>query len=133
MALSPKMRVNIPANPKGLLELVGKIFAKHNADAAASPLISLQDIDLVVEKAKAEAALIKHNEAENFRLLMEQAYKERDFLMQNTAKVAKNSRDLLTAIHRANMKRLGDWGFIVDHSPKAKKVVPPPAEPPTNS
>lgn len=131
MALSPKMRVNIPANPKGQLELVGKIFVKHDADGAASLLLSLQDIDLSVEQTRAEAALIKHNEAENFRLQMEQAYKERDFLMQNTPKVIKNTRDLLTAIHRENMKRLGEWGFTVDHSPKAKKAVAAPAAPPT--
>jgi hypothetical protein len=136
MALPPKMRVNIPANPKGLLELANKIFVKHDADAAASPLLSLQDIDLVAEQTKIATALVKHNEAENLRLQMEQAYKERDFLMQNTEKVIKNSRDLLTAIHRANMKRLGEWGFTVDHTPKAKKTVAPAAAatttPPTN-
>jgi hypothetical protein len=123
MAKGMKMRVDIPRSPKGILELSNKIFIKHAADAAASPLNFLQDIDLAIEQNKAANALIKHNEAENLRLQMEQAYKERDLLMRNTITVVKNSRDLLTGIHRENMKRLGDWGFTVDHSPKAKKAV----------
>lgn len=125
MAKGPKMRVDIPRSAKELLELSGKITAKHHADGAASPLNLLQDIDLAVEETKATAALAKHNEAETLRMQMEQAYKDRDLLMANTATVVKNSRDLLTGMHRENMKRLGDWGFTVDHTPKAKKASPP--------
>ena len=132
MAKGIKMRVEIPKNPKELLDLSIKVSAKHTADAAASPLNLLQDIDIAVESSKAAAALLKHNEAEDLRLQMEKAYKDRDFLMSNTATFVKNSRDLLTGMHRENMKRLGDWGFTVDHSAKAKKAVVPPATPPAN-
>jgi hypothetical protein len=31
----------------------------------------------------------------------------------------KASRDVLTGIYRKNMKRMGDWGFTVDDTPKA--------------
>ena len=129
MAKGIKMRVEIPKNPKELLDLSIKVLTKHAADAAASPLNLLQDIDIAVESSKAAAALLKHNEAEDLRLQMEKAYKDRDFLMSNTATFVKNSRDLLTGMHRENMKRLGDWGFTVDHSAKAKKAAPPPANP----
>jgi hypothetical protein len=82
----------------------------------------LQDITWADEGSKVSVALSKHNEAETLKLQMEQAYRERDLLMKNIPAVVKNSRDLLTGIHRENMKRLGEWGFSIDDSPRAKKL-----------
>ena len=123
MATGRKMRVNIPSNKKDLLDLAAKVNTKHLADATASPLLLLQDITWAVEGPKLALALTKHNEAETLKLAMEQAYRERDLIMQNTETVVRNSRDLLTGINRENMKRLGEWGFSIDDSPRAKKVV----------
>jgi hypothetical protein len=123
MATGRKMRVNIPANKSDLLDLATKVNNKHIADATASPLLLLQDITWATEGAKLALARAKHDEAETLKLAMEQAYRERDFIMQNTETVVRNSRDLLTSIHRSNMKRLGEWGFSIDDSPRAKKVV----------
>ena len=124
MAKGRKMRVNIPGNKKDLLDLAVKVNNKHMADGAASPLNLLQDITWATEGAKIAAALAKHTQAEQLKLDMEQAYRERDLIMQNTEVVVRNSRDLLTGVHRENMKRLGDWGFSVDDSPRAKKALP---------
>jgi hypothetical protein len=123
MATGKKMRVNIPSNKKDLLDLAAKVNAKHLADGTASPLLLLQDITWATEGAKIAIALAKHDEAETLKLAMEQAYRERDLIMQNTEQVVRNSRDLLTGVNRSNMKRLGDWGFSIDDSPRAKKVV----------
>ncbi len=123
------MRVEIPRNAKDLLVLAEDILAKHTADGAASPLNLLEDITWATEGPKVATALAKHDEAEHYRLLMEKAYRERDLLMKETGIIVKNSRDLLTGIHRENMKRLGDWGFSVDHSPKAKKAIAQPITP----
>jgi hypothetical protein len=52
---------------------------------------------------------------------MEKAYKNRDLLMEPVKGTLLSSRDLLTGIMRSNMKRLGDWGFTVNDTPKPKK------------
>jgi hypothetical protein len=98
------------------------IFTKHTADGAASPLNFLTDITWAEEGSKIQQALDKHEEAEMHKMLMEQAYRERDLILKNTPVIVKSSRDLLTGIHRENMKRLSNWGFTVQDN--ARNIKP---------
>jgi hypothetical protein len=128
MAKGFKMRVNIPRNIRELITLATAIFAKHIADGVASPLNILADIVWADEGSKIQQALDKHNEAEMHKMLMEKAYRERDLILKNTPAIVKNSRDLLTGIHRENMKRLSDWGFSVTDHKRNKKANEEPSE-----
>lgn len=121
MALAKKMRVVIPKSPSDMLDLGAAVYAKHLADGASSVLKNLQDHDWAVEGPKIALAKIEHDKAEDFKLKMEKAYKDRDLLMAPVKDTLLSSRDLLTGVMRSNMKRLGDWGFTVNDSPKPKK------------
>lgn len=120
MAVAEKMRVVIPSNPSDLLTLEASVYAKHLADGPTSILKSIQDHDWAVDGPKIALAKIQHEKAEKLKLEMEKAYRERDLLMQPIKETLLASRDLLTGALRSNMKRMGDWGFTVDDTPKAK-------------
>jgi hypothetical protein len=53
---------------------------------------------------------------------MEKAYRDRDLLIKSISETVLASRDVLTGVYRENMKRMGDWGYTVDDTPKTKKI-----------
>lgn len=113
-----KMRVEIPRNPSELLSLAETIYQKHLIDAANSPLKIIQDYDWNVIGATVAPALQFHKNAEQLWKDSERYYKDRDLLMLNITQIIKDSRDLLTGMYPTNLKKLGDWGYSVDDSPK---------------
>lgn len=113
-----KMRVEIPENPKSLLELALEIRKKHIADSSSSPLNSITANNWSEEGPKIETCLQKHNEAEDLKDRMEEAYKERDLLLPGIIKAVRASRDVLTGVNHDNMKRMSEWGFTVIESAK---------------
>ena len=123
---NPKMRVAIPKNPEELIKLGSAIFKKHVADGDASPLNALKDYSWTKEGPSLEKALVKHNEAEELKMKMEAAYKERDLILGNIPAIIRASRDILAGANSQNMKRLGEWGFSVEASPAPakKKILP---------
>lgn len=122
-----KMRVEIPKNAGDLLKLSTSIYKKHTEDGVNSPLRLMIDYKWENEGPKLALAQAKHEEAEALKKKMEEAYRERDLLMANTASIVRASRDVLAGINKDNMKRLGEWGFTVDSSvasgPKVKEVA----------
>jgi hypothetical protein len=120
-AVTKKMRVVIPRNPADLIALQALVYAKHLADGANSLLKNMQDRDWAIDGPKVAQAKAKHDEAEALKLKMEKAYRDRDLLLVSTTETLLASRDILTGALRSNMKRMGDWGFTVDDTPKAKK------------
>lgn len=114
-----KMRVEIPENPKLLLDLALEIHAKHTADGSSSPLNSITANNWSQEGPKIELCLQKHNEAESLKSQMEKAYKDRDLLLSGIQKAVRASRDVLTGVNHDNMKRLSEWGFNVIESAKS--------------
>jgi len=42
----------------------------------------------------------------------------------------KASRDTLVGVYNSNPKKLGDWGFVVNDTPQAKKKDNGPTPPP---
>jgi hypothetical protein len=121
MAKKVSARVSVPKNVQDLLELAGKIYEKHLADGAGSPLNALQDNNWTVEGPKIAFSLQKHFEAEELRRKMELAYSERDANMEGIGDVVSASRDMLKSIFYSNPKKLGDWGFDTAESAKAVK------------
>lgn len=116
-------RVKRPANPKELLDLANVVYQKHTSDGAASLLNNLDGniwdtVGLTVVVASA-----KHQEAEDYKRKMEEAYRERDRYLPTITEAVNASSALLKAVHRQNPKRLGEWGFNIDDSIPAKKTV----------
>ena len=116
-------RIVISQNAGEMLNLASKVYAKHLADGAASPLINLDGIQWNVVGPTIETALSKHRQAEAFKSQMELAYRERDPFTPQIMEAVQASRNLLKALNQKNPKRLSEWGFEVDDSVQAVKVV----------
>lgn len=114
-------RIVLPKKISDLLELGEKIFEKHKADGAASPLNAQQDFSWSVEGPKVAPCLNNHEKAEEAAKLAEQLYKERDKDYPAVLAIVQNSAQLLKTIYAKNPKVLGEYGFVVDDTPKPKK------------
>jgi hypothetical protein len=123
MAKTTKGRINIPLNIEENLDLAKKVFDKHKADGASSLLNNLQDYDWDKIGANVSICLAKHLEAEEYRRKMEGAYRERDLHLPEINEALRASKSLLKAAFSKNPKKLGDWGFSVDDTPKIKKTT----------
>ncbi|MDX2302493.1 MAG: hypothetical protein NW226_06810 [Microscillaceae bacterium] len=122
MAKKTKGRIDIPQNIEENLKLAQLVFDKHKKDGDASLLKSLQDFNWDELGPNITVCLAKHLEAEELKRKMEQIYKERDLFLPQITEALRAGKSLLKAAYSKNPKKLGDWGFTVDDSPKAKKA-----------
>jgi hypothetical protein len=122
MAKTTKGRVEIPQNIEQNLQLAQKVFDKHKLDGDASILNNLSDLDWNTTGTQIALCLAKHLEAEECKRKMEEAYRDRDLYLPEIGELLRASKSLLKAAFSKNPKKLGDWGFTVDDTPKAKKI-----------
>jgi len=115
-------RIQIPRQPEKLIQLAQAIYAKHTELGTASPLNALDWEEKVTVLNEALAA---HKQAEEYKRQMEKAYQQRDNLVDDITEWVRQSRDVLKGIHRQEMKKLGDFGFEVDDSPRSPSKNPP--------
>lgn len=109
------VRVDIPRNPEALLALAETICTRDAELGERSPLGFLN----WSEKApQLDEAIAAHEEAEALRRQMEAAYEKRDKLVKDATTWVRQSRDILTGVYRDEMRKLGDYGFTVDGSPR---------------
>lgn len=116
-------RISISQNVEEMLNLASRVYGKHQADGATSPLSNLDGINWAVVGPTITAALDKHHEAEVLKSKMEQAYRERDLYLPAIKEAVMSSRNLLKALNQKNPKRLSEWGFLVNDSTQATKAV----------
>jgi hypothetical protein len=121
MAKITKGRVDIPKNIEENLTLAQKVFDKHLFDGDASLLNNLDGMDWKVTGNKIAECLRKHQEAEDYKRKMEEAYRDRDLALPEIQEILRASKSLLKASFPKNPKKMGDWGFTVDDTPKVKK------------
>ncbi|HRH50350.1 MAG TPA: hypothetical protein PLP23_16450 [Panacibacter sp.] len=62
-----------------------------------------------------------HDDAESFKSKMEEAYRNRDALLAPIEDIVRGSSAYLKGKYSKNPKKLGDWGYPVDDTPKVKK------------
>lgn len=121
MARTTKGRIAIPTNIEENLHLAEKVYEKHQKDGASSLLNNLDDLDWNVTGEKVALCLQKHLEAEELNRKMEEAYRTRDLYLPQINELLRASKGLLKGVFSKNPKKLGEWGFSVDDSPKTKK------------
>ncbi|UAY52477.1 hypothetical protein [Ferruginibacter albus] len=122
MATKTKGRVVLSTNARESLKLAENVYTKHQADGNASILLSLEDgLDWAVTGPKINTCLAKHEEAEQLAKDAEKAYRDRDAMLTEINGIVIASKNLLKGKYTNNPKALGDWGFVVDDTPKAKK------------
>ncbi|MGL2964029.1 hypothetical protein ACSVH2_09455 [Flavobacterium sp. RSB2_4_14] len=117
-------RVIIPKNPGELLKLANKIYDKHVADGAASPLNAMQDFNWAVDGPKVAPCIQNNDGAEAAAKLAEQLYRQRDIDLPAIKAIVQNSASVLKGIYAKNPKVLGDYGFVVDDTKKVPKQKP---------
>jgi hypothetical protein len=116
-----KGRVQMPRNPKESFELANKIYAKHLADADASPLDQLEDYSWDNVGPTVQNGLDFHIKAEELKGQMELLYRQRDAIFKNVDGINKASGAYLKGKYPKTPKKLTEWGFEVDDTPHAKK------------
>jgi gamma-glutamyltranspeptidase len=119
---SKRIRIGIPNKVEDQLKLSKLIYQKHVADGKTSILNTMEDHKWDDLGPNIEPALTKHLEAEELRRKMEQAYKDRDRMMGDVESSIKSTRDFLKGVYSKQPKKLGEYGYSVDDSPKAKPV-----------
>ena len=118
-----KARVGIPINLGELIDLCVSIGKANTKQGAASPLSILKwdKISPMIEEADelddkiVELSRELEKLTQRRKTLVEKADGLGDF--------ARQARDILTGVYRNEMKKLGDFGFDVNDSPKAKKTA----------
>ena len=63
---------------------------------------------------------LRDREADALRKQAEQIQKQIDLLAVDVKASVTGSRDILLGVYKKNPKKLGDWGYGVDDSPKGK-------------
>ena len=116
---NPNLRVAIPKNAEEKIDLATKVYKKHTAMAAASPLNSLLTHTWTANGPQVATALTLHLQAEDLMRQAEEAYRKRDLLLGEITESLLASRDLLLGVYRDNPKILGEWGFVVDDTVRA--------------
>ncbi len=123
MAKTTKGRVAVPKNVPGALALAAKVYKKHIDDGTSSPLNELEDYKWTNIGPNVILAQAKHDEAERLKEQMEQAYRDRDAYLPDIVGITNASKAMLKSKFAKNPKRLGDWGYEVDDTPRAKKAA----------
>lgn len=113
-------RIELPKNPKELLNLAQQIVKKHQTDGAASSLNVLTDIKWEELGPVIDKTLENHLQAEEAKRKAEDLYRERDKHLTEISKIIRSTAALLKALHRENPKKLGEWGFEINDSPIRK-------------
>ena len=117
-----KARVEIPINPGEVIGLSVKIGAAHKSLGDGSPL-SILKWDAVTPMITEADEL--DDKIGSLNRELEKLTQRRKNLIEGPGGLGdfvRQSRDVLSGVYRNEMKRLGDFGFDVNDSPKVKKV-----------
>lgn len=117
-------RIEISANVTEGLKLAQKVYDKHLADGDRSILTELDGLDWAVVGPTIAPCLADHTQAEALSKKAEELYLKRDAALVTITEIVRASKNILKGKFTKNPKALGDWGFTVDDTPKAKKEKP---------
>lgn len=117
-----QIRVKMSTSAEAIINLAQMVIQKHKELGSESPLKVL-DWDKQAENiTKAEQL---HKQAKEYERLAEQMHEQRNVLVNELNELLKQSRDLLKALYRNEPRKLGEFGFTVDDTPRRKKTKEP--------
>ena len=117
----PKPRITIPTGAADLIELAGDIQEQHDELGKDSPL-ALLDWKIISPQVKEATDVQK--QIDKLTKDLEKLTERRNNLIDPLGDFVRSSRDILSGVYRAEMRKLGDYGFEVDDTPKPKKPKP---------
>lgn len=120
------LRIEIPKNIDDQLTLAEDIYKKHMADGASSVLKVMKDFNWDAAGPNIANARASHNEAKEMERQLEKIYEKRNkqLVLAGMPDGLTSTRDFLKGVYSKSPKMLGDHGFKVDDTPKAKKITP---------
>ena len=121
MANTTKGRVFIPRQPKEGFDLAKKVFAKHVSDGTNSELYNLDGYDWDKFGPGIAQGQAYHEAAEKLKGQMEEQYRLRDAAFAPIDELNRASAAYLKGKYVKNPKKLAEWGYEVDDTPKVKK------------
>ena len=115
-------RIDIPNSADRLIKLAQSIAAEDvRLGRQVSPLCHL-GWDVAVQEGGLLAETVRlHADAERYARLAEEAYQARKKSLKELEKLVRRSRDVLKGVHGEKLKKLVNYGFQVDDSPRPKK------------
>ncbi len=117
----PKPRIIIPTAAADLIELAVEIQDQHTSLAKNSPL-TLPDWEEASPQIK-DASDVQ-DKINKMNKDLEKLVQRRNNLIDPIGHFVRSLRDILSGVYRSEMRKLGDFGFQVDDTPKQKKVKP---------
>lgn len=124
MSKQTKGRVVVSPNFTELMELAETVYKKHLADGANSLLNNLDGDDWAVSGPLIAPSLALHKQAEELAKQADKIYRERDTMAASVKSALITSKNALKGRFSNSPKKLADWGFVVDDTPKVKKTKP---------
>lgn len=124
MNTKTKGRVVVSQNFIKQMRLAEKVYDKHQKDGANSLLNDIDDADWAVSGPLIKPCMELHDQAEDLIKQAEKIYRERDAKAALVKKAITSSKNLLKGRYTNSPKKLADWGFVVDDTPKVKKPKP---------
>ncbi|MEK7684686.1 MAG: hypothetical protein AAB466_04620 [Verrucomicrobiota bacterium] len=114
-----KPRITIPTTAGDLIDLASSIEEQHTELGKDSPLALL---DWKTASPQIKEASDVQDKINKLSKELEKLIERRNNLIDPLSGFVRSSRDILSGVFRSEMKKLSDFGFEVDDSPKAKKA-----------
>ena len=118
MKVNKNPRIEIPNSVAVAINLAGTIKKEHDELGKDSPLVVL---DWKAYGPVITEATAINQQIEELSRKLEQLSQRRAALAEPVLDIVRSSRDVLTGAYRAELRKLTDFGFEVDDTPRAKK------------
>ena len=118
MKVNKNPRIDIPSSPSDAIDLVGSIKTQHDELGKDSPLVVL---DWATHGPVIKEATEVNKQIKELTRQVEQLTQRRVALTEPVLDFIRSSRDVLAGAHRSELRKLSDFGFEVDDTPRAKK------------
>lgn len=126
VTVDAKNRIVLPGNFSGKKTLFTEWVAKHNSfDPDPSPLtpyLSEHQIDLVNDAALLDTADYFDVQFTQAQKDAEEQTEQRNIKWSPVLKHIHSIAQFLKGLYNESVKKLGEWGFVVDNSPKKPKL-----------
>ena len=119
-------RVVIPNDFANRTDVIKAVIAKHLTFAAGTspmqPYVTQNAVDVAVDDSNTDDAVVNNSKAKDASRDSEEATAQRNLLWLPVTGHMRNIGDYLLNLFKNNSKKLGEWGYTVDDSPRAPKV-----------
>lgn len=118
-------RIVYPPEFEKLVQLFKDIKTQHESygpgDSPLGPFLTKHNIDLVAQLSDVEDAEDINDERNQFQKDAEDAREDRDNLFDPVMARVRLIAQYLKTLHVDNPRELGDWGYVIDDSPRDPK------------